>query len=263
MNDNKSRDIFYGVVAVATLIVALIGATLAYFSITANSSEGAVSAQAAVVSVAYNDTNQVSADGDELIPASFTVVKDVYEDLEEGGALDGTGTTSNLCIDDNDRQVCSIYRFSVSSDIDVNGVDIIATLRTESNTFTDLKYAVRDVTNSSWIVLDTSEGNRQYLGLETCDNDDTDLSNCYTGTSGNKTYSETNPIAVRPIFGYNGSTKNSVNVGSTPKTYDVVLFIENKDANQNYDQGKVYSGTLYVETTTGSGQISGEYTPQP
>lgn len=29
MSDNKSRDIFYGVVAIATLIVAILGATLA------------------------------------------------------------------------------------------------------------------------------------------------------------------------------------------------------------------------------------------
>ena len=28
MSDNKSRDIFYGVVAIATLIVAILGATL-------------------------------------------------------------------------------------------------------------------------------------------------------------------------------------------------------------------------------------------
>lgn len=260
MSDNKSRDIFYGVVAVATLIVALIGATLAYFSITANSAEGAVSAQAAVVSVSYDDTNQVSALGDELIPASFTVVKDVYEDLESDGALDGSGSASNLCIDDNNRQVCSIYRFSVSSDIDVNGVDIIATLRTDENTFTDLKYAVRDVTNSAWIVLDTSEGNRQYLGLETCDNDTV---MCYTGSGTSKTYSTSNPIAIRPLFGYQGSNMKSVNVGTTAKVYDVVLFIENKNSNQNYDQGKEYSGTIYVETTAGSGEISGEYTPQP
>ena len=258
MSDNKSRDIFYGVIAVATLIVALIGATLAYFSITANSAEGAVSAQAAVVSVSYDDTNQVSATGDELIPASITVVKRVYEALESNGDLDGTGASSNLCVDVNDRQVCSIYRFSVSSDIDVNGVDIIATLRTDKNTFTDLKYAVRDVANASWIVLDTSEGNRDYLNLETCDNADDNLSNCYSESGGVKTYSETNPIAVRPIFGYNGSTKKSVNVGTTAKTYDVVLFIEDKNSNQNYDQGKEYSGTLYVETTAGSGEIRGQ-----
>ena len=55
MNDNRKRDIFYGVVAVATLIIALVGATLAYFSISVRSSEGAVNATAAIVSIEYND----------------------------------------------------------------------------------------------------------------------------------------------------------------------------------------------------------------
>ena len=53
--DNKGRDIFYGIVAIATLIVAIIGATLAYFSVTASSNEGAVNATAKVISIEYSD----------------------------------------------------------------------------------------------------------------------------------------------------------------------------------------------------------------
>ena len=67
MSDNRKRDIFYGVVAIATLIVAIVGATLAYFSITASSSEGAVNAKAATVSISYDDGKQVSAAADKLI----------------------------------------------------------------------------------------------------------------------------------------------------------------------------------------------------
>ena len=68
-NDTKGRDIFFGVVALATLIVAIIGATLAYFSITASSNEGAINATAAVVSIEYNDGQLVTAQADKLIPA--------------------------------------------------------------------------------------------------------------------------------------------------------------------------------------------------
>ena len=78
-NDNRGRDIFMGLVAVATLIVAIIGATLAYFSITASSNEGVVNATAAVVSIEYNDGQQVTAQAGHLIPADFEVVKNVYE----------------------------------------------------------------------------------------------------------------------------------------------------------------------------------------
>ncbi len=79
MNDNKSRDIFYGVVAVATLIVALIGATLAYFSMNASSNEGAVNAKAAVVSIDYKDGQDLLMQAENLIPSAFDVVKTIYE----------------------------------------------------------------------------------------------------------------------------------------------------------------------------------------
>ena len=83
MNDNKSRDIFYGVVAVATLIVAIVGATLAYFSISAGSNEGAVSAKAAVVSVNYTDGIDVIAQAKKLIPSRFDIMQFFYEKNKE------------------------------------------------------------------------------------------------------------------------------------------------------------------------------------
>lgn len=260
MNDNKSRDIFYGVVAVATLIVALIGATLAYFSITVNSSEGAVNATSAVVSINYEDGQQVTASADKLIPASLNVVKAAYmrsqADFGQEGAM-----RSNICVDDNSNQVCSIYRFSVS-DSNNSGIGVIATLNSEKNTFTDLAYAVRDVTNNTWINLDPTEGTVESMALDKCDNDDDEVGNCYTADgSGAKTFSANNPIAVRSIFGYNTSgTANSVTVGSTAKVYDIVLFIKNKEnESQNYDQGKSYSGTIVVSSTEeGAGKIYGQ-----
>ena len=78
-NEVKGRDIFYGVVALATLIVAIIGATLAYFSIVTSSSEGAINATAAVVTIDYKDGQQVTAQADKLVPASLAIVKKSYE----------------------------------------------------------------------------------------------------------------------------------------------------------------------------------------
>ena len=46
MENKKGNGVFLGVVAVATLIVAIIGATFAYFSITAQSAENAVNLSA-------------------------------------------------------------------------------------------------------------------------------------------------------------------------------------------------------------------------
>ena len=259
-NDNKGRDIFYGVVAVATLIVAIIGATLAYFSVTATSNEGAVNATAATVSIEYNDGQQVTAQADKLIPATPSVVKQVYEEtLAEATAEENDGT--NSCIDINNRQVCSAYRFTVKSDVPRT---ITATINNEHNGFTYLSYAVYDVTNKKWLELNdegVNEGEMSHLALTSCSNTNENTEDdCFTENP--KIYAPTR--AVNSIFGYtlgeNGLITNQTkSVASATSEYELVLFIKENDANQNIDQGQEYKGTIVVEVLDGgvNGQISG------
>ena len=78
MND-KGKGIFYGVVAVATLIVAIVGATLAYFSIMVNSENNAVGLSSDIVSISYSDGQYLINPAAKLIPATNEVVKKAYE----------------------------------------------------------------------------------------------------------------------------------------------------------------------------------------
>ena len=66
-NNNNGKGIFYGVIGVATLVVAIIGATFAYFAASASSANNAVSAASSTVSALQ--LNEVK-DGikDNLIP---------------------------------------------------------------------------------------------------------------------------------------------------------------------------------------------------
>lgn len=259
-NDSKGRDIFYGVVAVATLIVAIIGATLAYFSITAQSNEGAVNATAAIVSIEYNDGQQVTAQADKLIPASFDVVQTVYEARIKPLTQD-LASESNVCIDSNDRQVCSAYRFTVKSDLERG---VTAFLNTEHNGFTYLSYAVYDVTNGQWLSLN-DEGSTD-LSLDSCsiENDIID-DDCYTKDGNKKRYSTSNPMAINSIFGYtlkdNVTQNQTQTIASATRAYDLVLFIKESGDNQNIDQGKNYRGTIMIEVLdggiSGNGQITG------
>lgn len=247
MSNSKGRDIFYGVIAVATLIVAIVGATLAYFSVTASSNEGAVNAQAATVSIEYNDGQQVTAQADKLIPATLDVVKQVYETNIK--TIDSsTPLSANACVDSNSQQVCSAYRFTVRSDIERT---ISATLNNEHNGFTYLGYAVYDVTNGAWLSLD--DDNSESLALTTCSNEEeegsAEIADCYTVDGTIKTYDTTR--AVNSIFGVtndNSTIKNKTKqVASATQVYDLVLFIKENDANQNVDQGKRYRGTIVVD----------------
>lgn len=258
MKDNRSRDIFYGVVAVATLIVALVGATLAYFSVSRSSNEGAVNAKAAVVSVNYQDGQQISAQATELIPSEFKFVKSAYENLDPSSY----DPEKHICIDDNDKQICSIYRFSLSSDIQANS-EMIATLNNELNEFTDLYYAVRDVNNNTWLDLSTDNSGVYNMRLGTCNNTDEDNTNdCYTtDVTGRKIYSQSDPIATRSIFGYKTSEGNTINnsqiINTTARTFDIVLFINETGLPQNYDQGKQYQGTIIVDAVGSTGNVTG------
>lgn len=274
MNDNKSRDIFYGVVAIATLIVALIGATLAYFSITANSAEGAVSAKAAVVSINYEDGQAKVSSAEKLIPVTFANLMTLYRknlsdlnnDYDSENPIPADERTFRCQDDDQDHrqkeyEVCSSFRFTVSNDVETY---IRAILRTEFNGFKYLDYAVRkaDCTDSTeancWIDLGYDDNNNpvKFLHLDTCDN--AGETKCYTGESSNKTY---NALATKPVFGYTSSsdlTFKDERIAASEHTYDIVLFINDDDTNQNDDQGKEYRGNVYIETTSGTEKITGK-----
>ena len=271
MSDNKSRDIFYGVVAVATLIIALIGATLAYFSITANSSEGAVNAKAAVVSIIYEDGQAKIGQADNLIPVTFENLKVLYRrnlnDINDDyNSEPSEGETRlNRCKDGKSGStydVCSAFRFTISNDVETN---IRAMLRTEKNEFKYLDYAVRDADctasesneDECWLNLDFNDNGEpvKYASLSTCSNETENA--CYTGDT-TKTYAST---AMMPIFGFTSATDptfKDIRVAAAEHSYDVVLFINDDDTNQNDDQGKSYSGNIYIETTSGSDKITGQ-----
>ena len=290
--DNKSRDIFYGVVAIATLIVAIVGATLAYFSISATSEEGAVNAKAAVIRIEYADENQVTAQAEELIPSSIEIMQYYYE----MALASDPNTSVNKCIDDNGKDICSAYRFSISS---TDQKTITAMLNTEENGFSYLKYAVRDVSGScqntdvtapnpqnntpgtTWAEFEANYTNYTSCWLDlghgvaralaTCSNNDNNVPDCYTTSGTTKTYNLTNPQAVNSVFGYTithttvnneeieTSTVNTVRINSTPKIYDVILFIENEDHEQDEDQGKEFHGNITVELDGVAEKIQGEH----
>ncbi len=259
MNDNRSRDIFYGVVAVATLIIALVGATLAYFSISSSSDEGAVAAKAATVSINYEDGKEVIAQADELIPATWDVVSSVYLDRTDELEHDWEDTDTPInerggwCIDSNGREVCSVYRFSISSD---QPRTISARLNPETNEFSWLAYAVRDVTNQTWITL---EGNSETLGVDKCDGAEGETP-CYSMTDGIKSY-----LHTHSLFGYDSSANElTKTVAATAQVYDIVLFIKENTHDQNIDQGKSFRGTIVIDVIdNGTGRVTGEWTPRP
>ena len=128
MENNNGKGIFYGVIGVATLIVAIIGATFAYFSATTISGQYVTgTAATASLSVAVQRMTGFSAgEGADVTTqtAKFTMVPQL--DVGLSAAIRGSAVTENKpCIDANGSLVCSIYKITVqntgSAAIDVSG----------------------------------------------------------------------------------------------------------------------------------------------
>ena len=110
--NNNGRGIFYGVIGVATLVVAIIGATFAYFTAT-QSNNTAIRGNAASVSfglkVERAETTDTTNGG--LIPMSNTMVEQA---VNVGGQPNG-GAANTPCVDNNGNSVCQIYKVTLTN----------------------------------------------------------------------------------------------------------------------------------------------------
>lgn len=109
MNEQKNsgKGIFYGVIGVATLIVAIIGATFAYFTATAtnNTTVTGNTAQGAELTLEVQKVT-TSATG-PLVPL-------LNSDMQN--ALTGKGSpTAVSCVDSNGNTVCQVYSITISN----------------------------------------------------------------------------------------------------------------------------------------------------
>ena len=106
---NNGKGVFYGVVGVSTLVVAIIGATFAYFTATADNTniiKGNMSTIQFDVSVTKMTDVDVSRKG--LIPMSNNMV-------EQALTKNASDDTKGICVDDNGNAVCQVYKIKVTN----------------------------------------------------------------------------------------------------------------------------------------------------
>ena len=160
----KKTQTFNLIIGIATLLIALLGATFAYFTATARSGEGEVTVKSAMVSINFERGTEVKASN--LIPSSQKVAlskfqkqavpytlpegEDYISDFDE--FLEGEDH-SNLsqyldrrCVDANGREVCSVFWFTVKSDgQEGESTDILGYIDVVENGFQNLSYLVYEV----------------------------------------------------------------------------------------------------------------------
>ena len=140
-NKNNGRGIFYGVIGVATLVVAIIGATFAYFTASKDAGQNVINGNMASINFGLQVEKVVdpgSASG--IIPMSNTMV--------ETAVNNGKNAT---CVDDNGNAVCQIYKITVTnSSTAAMFVDGYVALAGGSGLVTDYTYSTNPATTMRW-----------------------------------------------------------------------------------------------------------------
>lgn len=105
----KNKNIFYGVIGVATLMLSIVGATFAYFTATA-SNNNVIKGNMATIEFDVSVTKMTDVDVTKkgLIPMSNNMVEQA---LTKNSAKSGYG----ICVDDNGNAVCQVYKITVTN----------------------------------------------------------------------------------------------------------------------------------------------------
>ena len=143
--ERKGQGIFYGVIGVATLIVAIIGATFAYFTATA-SNETTIQGNAASVGLTLS-VEKVSHGDKGLVPQLETALSSAMK------GMDSAGTGEDSCIDGNGNTVCQVYKITVGN-TGTAEAKLTGTLDLTEGSVTNLKWA----TVTGWGSEPTAEG---------------------------------------------------------------------------------------------------------
>lgn len=160
-NSNNKTNTFNLIIGISTLLIAILGATFAYFSATARGNENAVSLKSAFVSISYDEGTEIKASN--LIPATIQVAltkfrRDNLEAFEptydEKGNEIGydtnydeyaDGDVNRRCVDSRGKEVCYVYQFSIKSESAAETTDIIAYIKVNTNEFENLSYVLYEV----------------------------------------------------------------------------------------------------------------------
>lgn len=143
MKKNK-RNIIYGIIGVATLMLSIIGATFAYFTATAGNNN-TIKGNMATIQFDVTATKMTTVDETlgGLIPMSNNMVEQA---LTKNSAVSGKG----ICVDDNGNAVCQVYKIIVNNNSSSSMfVDGYVTLANGSGAPTDVAQLVKSSTETT------------------------------------------------------------------------------------------------------------------
>ena len=246
MKDNNKK-IIIAIIAVATIIVAIIGATFAFFSASGGSTNNAVTANATTLTN-LGFTSSHSKIATNLVPVSS---ESPYFSRYPGIAASG----EHSCLDDLGNQICSIYEFTVTNTASVAQTIYVSFVPSE-NTFDNMYFAAfnTSIASANYVVATGSNGSGNTFILTP----QTTSGNSTLGHQATKlTKNNTSPIDMP-------GSSTTLSAGSSV-TYTILVWLQETGSDQNTEQGGVFKAGVNVTTggnSTGvTGVMGGDFTP--
>ena len=250
-NNNNGRGIFYGVIGVATLVVAIIGATFAYFTaeITRNNAIANVKSTKLSLDIINEDSNfrtdmiPVDATGNGTVFSTFPGLDDT-EDLKGSGCRDLVGNS-----------ICSVYQFTVEIPSETVAQTVVGSLKVDLNGFTNLSYALFKGSDTQILA---SDGKYNVDAKET-------VTTVISQGGTKQVDSDPGTLIHKGVFGAAESEIKWPNTlekleAEETTTYTVVVWLEEAGEANDAEQDQSFTASITFTSDTGEGGVTGVLT---
>lgn len=254
MENKRGSEIFLGVVGVATLLVAIIGATFAYFSATAQSTNE-IKVQTTTLSLGYDDvTTRLKT---AMIPSAFGIARYAAFDtnwttgqqveLTDGSKINGKGE----CIDQNGNQICSVYEFYIGNPSTSTSMNITGRITSVTNEFQNLMFAIYNEAGEQVMgptLMPESQKSVPFTG-ELANQELIGYADVAQGANG-KTFNDKRPSTYKPVCIKSVDDDcEKTNV----RHYTMLIWLNEAGAGNVEEAGKVFTAGISFDTGSGSG----------
>lgn len=277
-NNNNGRGIFYGVIGVATLVVAIIGATFAYFSA---SVAGANNVTAGTSNITLEWNNQVITGlKSDLIPIDTDAIGKKWENEttevnQAGDELDYTaafaraaGIDATKCKDNAGNSICSVFQFTIKNPSTTTKQTVWGHLNNATATTMGDLYFAMFVGEASKIYDANSMGTTTGFNVHGTSAEAESL--IPTGNTSNKGGLIQGATLVSSLKqGQSSDTEatkwtrieNSRKILAPGEsvTYTIILWLEESYSSQETQEGQSWAGNIMFNTGSGTG-VTGQLT---
>ena len=241
-HNRKGPGTFYAVLGVATLLVAIVGATFAFFSANASADipEGTIAAAGGV----DLEVTPITNTNTNLVPLNLRL-----EDTDGVDTVDQFGSAMTAkCIDENGNNVCQVYRIVVTNKSTTSTISVRGQLTLTSG-----------AKNVYWRLIGATDDGAETPAMLTGSTVEysTDVLATAEGGMGNLTVGGN---SVNPA-GETGTGKDvaSHTLGANASaTYYVVIWLEEMGkAQENDDASKTFNGSVFFSAVDANGNNTG------